>query len=140
MERLRRDQARLASSRPYYYYGGPSYRYYRGGTYYTTNQYGVNMLRQAVNNGYAEGVRAGQADRQDGFRYSPQDSFAYEDAMFGFDAYNVDPGEYQYYFRQGYQRGYEDGYNGRYQYGRYSNGVFSVLGNILQSIFNAESY
>ena len=140
LNRLRRDQIRLQNSRPYYYYGGPSYRYYRGGSYYETNQYGVNMLRQAINNGYAEGVRAGQADRQDGFRFSPQDSYAYEDAMYGFDNYYVDPGEYQYYFRQGFQRGYEDGYNGRYQYGTYSNGVFNILSNILSSIFSAQSY
>ena len=140
LERLRRDQYRLASSRPYYYYGGPSYRYYRGGSYYTTNEYGVNMLRQAINNGYAEGIRAGQADRQDGQRFNPQDSYAYEDAMYGFDAYYVDPSEYQYYFREGFRRGYEDGYNGNYRYGSYSNGAFSILGNILLNIFNARSY
>ena len=36
-----------------------------GGRYYETNQYGADLLRQAVNYGYDQGVRAGQADRQD---------------------------------------------------------------------------
>jgi flagellar biosynthesis/type III secretory pathway protein FliH len=37
----------------------------RGGSYYETNEYGADLLRQAVNNGYQEGFRAGEADRQD---------------------------------------------------------------------------
>ena len=48
-----------------YYYTAPSYRYYRGGTYYETNEYDANLLRQAVNHGYEEGFRTGEADRQD---------------------------------------------------------------------------
>jgi hypothetical protein len=46
----------------------------------------------------------------------------------------VDLNEYQYYFREGFRRGYEDGYYGRYQYGSYSNGNYSILGAILDSI------
>jgi hypothetical protein len=30
-----------------------------GGRYYETNQYGAQMLRQSINNGYEEGFRAG---------------------------------------------------------------------------------
>jgi len=48
-----------------YYYTAPSYRYYRGGSYYETNVYGADLLRQAVNSGYQEGFCAGEADRQD---------------------------------------------------------------------------
>ena len=98
------------------------------------------MLRQAVRDGYEEGVRAGQADRQDGYRFSPQDSIAYQDASYGYNSYYVDLPEYNYYFREGFRRGYEDGYYSRWQYGSYSNGVFSILGNILSSIFNVQSY
>ena len=37
-------------------------------------------------------------------------------------------------------RGYEDGYYGRNRYGSYSNGSFSLLGNILNAILNLQSY
>src|SRR4029078_1359303 len=38
-----------------YFYAAPNYRYSRGGTFYETNQYGANLLRQAVNYGYEQG-------------------------------------------------------------------------------------
>jgi len=98
------------------------------------------MLRQAVNYGYEEGARAGQADREDRFRANYQDSFAYQDATYGYNGYYVDLNEYRYYFREGFRRGYEDGYYGRSRYGSYSNGAFSILGNILQQIFTAQPY
>ena len=138
-ERLRQDQIRLQNSRAYYY-GRPDYRYYRGGRYYETSQYGADLLRQAVRNGYEEGVRAGQADREDGYRFSYQDSLAFQDASYGYNSYNVDLSEYNYYFREGFRRGYEDGYYSRTRYGTYSNGVFNILGNILLGIFNAQNF
>jgi hypothetical protein len=134
---LRQDQLRLQSWR-YSDYGPSNYRYSRGGSYYETNQYGAQMLRQAVNNGYEEGLRAGQADREDGWDFSPEDAIGYEDGSYGYDSYNVDLGEYQYYFREGFRRGYEDGYYGRSQYGRYSNGSGSILGTILEAILNLQ--
>ena len=73
------------------------------------------MLRQAINNGYDEGFRAGQADRQDGWGFSPQDAIGYEDASYGYD-----------------------GYYSRNQYGRYSNGSASILGTILETILNLQ--
>jgi len=121
-------------------YGSPNYRYSRQGNYYETNQYGADLLRRAINNGYEEGFRAGLADRQDGWGYNYQDSGAYDDASYGYDGYYVDVDEYQYYFRQGFQRGYEDGYNGRSQYGQYNNGSYSILGTILNTILNLQSY
>ena len=96
------------------------------------------MLRWAINNRYEEGFRAGQADRQDGWGFSPQDAIGYEDASYGYDGYYVDQSEYQYYFRQGFDRGYEDGYYSRNQYGRYSNGNASILGTILETILNLQ--
>ncbi len=138
-ERLRRDQQRLESWR-YNDYGSSNYRYNRGGRYYETNQYGAQQLRQAVNVGYEEGYRAGQADRQDGWRASYQDSYAYQDATYGYDGYYVNLGEYQHYFREGFRRGYEDGYYSRSQYGRNSNGAISILGAILGQILNFQSF
>jgi hypothetical protein len=139
LERLRQDQVTLQNARSYEY-SAPSYRYSRGDRYYRTNQYGVDMLRQAVNYGYEEGVRAGQADREDRARFSYRDSYAYQDATYGYNGYHVDLNEYRYYFREGFNRGYRDGYYGRFQYGRNTNGAFSLLGNILQQVFNVQPY
>jgi len=137
LQRLRQDQLRLQNWR-YSDYGPSNYRYSRGGSYYETNRYGAQMLQQAVNNGYAEGWRAGQADREDGWGFSPQDAIGYQDSSYGYDGYYVDFSEYQYYFREGFQRGYEDGYYSRSQYGRYSNGTASLLGTILEQILNLQ--
>lgn len=98
------------------------------------------MLRDAVNYGYEEGFRAGQADRNDRWGYNYQQSYGYQDASYGYDSYYVDLSEYNYYFRQGFQRGYEDGYYGRYEYGQYNNGRYNILSQILGSIFNAIVY
>jgi hypothetical protein len=114
-----------------------NYRYYRGGQYYYTSQYGVQMLRDAVNNGYEEGFRAGMADRQDGWGYDYSQSYGYTDASYGYNSYYVDLSEYNYYFREGFRRGYEDGYYSRSNYGRYNNGRYSILDNILGGIFSA---
>ena len=94
------------------------------------------LLQQAVNNGYAEGVRAGQADRQDGYSRGYKDSYAYEDASFGYNGMYVESDDYNYYFRQGFPRGYEDGYNSRSQYGTNSNGTLGILGSVLSAILN----
>jgi len=113
-----------------------NYRYYRGGSYYYTSSYGAQMLRDAVNNGYAQGFEAGQADRQDGWRFDYESAYAYQDGSFGYDCYYVGLDEYNYYFREGFQRGYQDGYYGRYQYGNYSNGRYSILGSVIGSILD----
>jgi len=83
-------------------------------------------------------TQAGQADRQDGWAFSPQDAIGYQDASYGYDGYDVDVNEYQYYFREGFNRGYEDGYYSRNQYGRYSNGTGNILSAILQTILNLQ--
>jgi flagellar biosynthesis/type III secretory pathway protein FliH len=143
-EHVRQQDIRLQNERhdynnDPYFYTAPSYRYNRGGNYYETNEYGANLLREAVNYGYEEGFRAGQADRQDGWASNYQDSFAYQDANYGYDGYYVAQDDYNYYFREGFRRGYEDGYNGRYQYGRYSDGKYTILGGILGSILDLQS-
>jgi hypothetical protein len=138
-ERLRQDQINLQNARSYEY-SAPKYRYSRGGRSYQTNQYGADMLRQAVNYGYEGGARAGQADREDRARFSYKDSYAYQDATYGYNGYHVDLNEYRHCFREGFNRGYQDGYYGRSQYGSNSNGEFSLLGNILQQVFNVRDY
>ena len=55
-------------------------------------------------------------------------SNAYEDANYGYTGMYVDQGDYNYYFRQGFQRGYQDGYNARLQYGRNDNGRSGIPG------------
>jgi hypothetical protein len=134
-QRLQQDRLRLQSFN-YSDYGDPIYRYSRNGTYYNLNQYGADLLQRAVNDGYEEGFRAGQADRQDGWQFDPENTDAFQDASYGYDSYYVDMGEYQNYFREGFRRGYEDGYYGRSQYGSYSNGKYAILGNVLRMILD----
>jgi hypothetical protein len=143
-DRLREQQMRLRDSRydwnsDPYFYSAPVYRYYRAGTSYRVNRYAADMLRDAVRLGYQEGFRAGQADEQDGWRYDYRDSFAYQDANYGYMGYYVDRSEYNYYFREGFRRGYEDGYRRDYQYGRYYNGTPSILDTVLSVILNLRS-
>jgi hypothetical protein len=121
-----------------YFYTAANYRYNRGGRYYETNQYGADLLRQAVNYGYQEGFGAGQADRQDNWRSDYQDSYAYQDANYGYDGYYVDQADYNYYFREGFRRGYEDGYYGRHQFGIYASGRYTILGGLLGSILDLQ--
>ena len=140
-ERLSQQQARFRDDRNHdydhdpYYYTAPIYRYRRGGNYYEINQYGADVLRQAVNYGYEEGFRTGRADREDRWRSSYQDSYAYQDANYGYSGYYVDQDDYNFYFREGFRRGYEDGYASRYHYGRYSDGRYSVLEIVVSRIF-----
>jgi hypothetical protein len=97
------------------------------------------VLRQAVNDGYQEGVRFGQADRQDGYAANYQNNAAYRDANYGYSGYYVDQSDYNYYFRQGFQRGYNDGYYSRSQYGSSLNGQPSILSTLLTSILGLTS-
>jgi hypothetical protein len=136
--RYRNDWRRDYSNDPYFY-SAPIYRYQRAGNYYEVNQYGADTLRQAVNYGYAEGFRTGQADRQDRWRSNYQGAYAYQDANYGFNGFYVGQDDYNYYFREGFRRGYEDGYRSRYQYGSYSNGDYSVLGSLLSEILGFQS-
>jgi len=141
-----RQQQLQVQGREVYVYGRdpyfttpPSYRYSRGGRYYETNQYGVDLLRQAVQYGYDEGLRAGMADRQDRWTFNYQDSYAYQDANYGYGGFYVEREDYNVYFREGFRRGYDDGYHSRSQYGAYVGGRGTVLGAVLATILNFES-
>src|SRR5262249_43012012 len=136
LERVREDQLRLQSWR--YAYSPPIYRYYRGGHYCEANQYAADLLRQAVSYGYEEGIRAGRSDRDDRWGFGYRDSYAYQDATFGYTGYYVSLDTYRYYFREGFRRGYEDGYYGRWHYGTTSGAGFSLLGNVLNVILNLQ--
>jgi len=143
LAQLRQQQLRLQTARNYsndpYIRTAPSYRYAYSGTTRETNQYGADVLRQAVNYGYQQGVRFGQADRQDGWAANYQNSAAYRDANYGYSGYYVDQADYNYYFRQGFQRGYADGYNSQSQYGTSLNGTSSILATLLSSILGLTS-
>jgi hypothetical protein len=145
LERQRQQQITFRNDREHdyerdpYYYTAPSYRYNRGGTYYETNEYGADLLRQAVNHGYEEGFRTGEADRQDRWHSDYQDSYAYRDANYGYSGYYLSQDDYNFYFREGFRRGYEDGYSSRYEYGRYSNGSYSMLDAMVSQLLNLQS-
>jgi hypothetical protein len=131
---LRNDAVYDYNNDPYFY-TPYTFRYSRGGAYYETNQYGADLLRQAVNYGYNEGFRSGQADRQDRWAYNYHTAFAYQDANYGYRGYYVGQSDYHYYFREGFSRGYSDGYYGRYQYGRHgADGRYTVLGGVMSGI------
>jgi hypothetical protein len=121
-----------------YFYTPADYRYYRGDRYYETNDYGINLLRDALNTGYQEGWLAGTADREDGWRSSYDSCYAYRDANYGYNGYYLDRATYNYYFREGFRRGYADGYDRSYQYGRYANGTRSLLGSVLNVVLRIE--
>ena len=121
------------------FYTAPRYRCLYGGGYIVLDAYAADSLRQAVQLGYQEGFRAGQADREDRYRFDYAGSFAYQDATYGYGGY-TELGAYQYYFRRGFVHGYEDGYYGRYQYGVYRNGVATIVAASLNGIFNPRPY
>ena len=123
-----------------YYYTPASYRYYRDGRHYDVNRYAANLLQQAVRYGYEQGVRAGRADRMDGWRSDYRNNFAYMDADYGYNGYYVGRDDYNYYFRQGFQRGYADGYGRDYRYGRYDDGNYNILATVLAAILNLQPF
>jgi flagellar biosynthesis GTPase FlhF len=142
-EHLRQQQERLQSDRYDYdndpfYYTPPTYRYRRGDRYYQTNQYGAEALRKASNKGYQAGYKAGRADKKDKWRFDYQQSFAYQDANYGYDGRYVRQDDYNYYFREGFQRGYDDGYQGRRKYGRNTNGSDALFDSVLGKILKLE--
>src|SRR3546814_11286633 len=112
-----------------------SYRYSYQGNGQRTNRYGADLIRQAINYGYQEGLYAGRADRQDNWRNDYRDSYAYQDANYGYNGYYIPHNQYNYYFRQGFQRGYEDGYYTRHQSGyRADNGNSATPAAILTTV------
>ena len=124
-QKLERQQQRYNQMR---------YRVYNNGRYYNYDDQGVQVLRQAVNNGYQQGYQAGQYDRSNRYRYgSSARNYRYNSYNNGY----VEQNQYQYYFQQGFERGYQDGYSTRRQYGNNSGGILS---SILSTILNIQQY
>ena len=121
-----------------YYFAQPNYRYYYDNDYYYINRYQADLIRQALNYGYQEGFQAGRADRYDHWGYDYRSNYIYQDADYGYYGYYVREDEYNYYFREGFQRGYEDGYYSRSRYGHYDRGAYNLLGTVLDSVFRLE--
>jgi len=123
------------------------YRINRNGTWYNTDNRGADALRQAVNEGYRQGFAAGRSDRNGTRRGGWSNNNVYRSGTYGYQSV-VAQNQYQYYFRQGFQRGYQDGsnskyrddYNGEYQYGMNNNGTPSILGTVLNQLLNIQSY
>jgi hypothetical protein len=140
---LQQQQERLRAQRDLQrdpYYATPmSYRYRVGDADRQTNQYGADMLRQAVNDGYEQGWKAGRADRADRWPSNYQKSYAYQDANYGYNGAYIPQSDYNYYFREGFRRGYEDGYARHSQYGTVSNGNPSILSTILSGILGLQT-
>ena len=102
---------------------------------YRTDQRGVDLLQQAINEGYRQGFQLGQQDRNSRRKSNWKRNNIYRSGDMGYDSH-VDRGQYQYYFQQGVQRGYDDGWNSRNRYGTGN----SVLGNILNILLNPRPY
>ena len=137
--RLAQQQRQMLVARDYsrdpYITSPYIYQYAVSGYPRYTNQYGADVLKQGVNYGYQEGYQAGQADRQDGWAANYGSSYAYTDANYGYTGNYVSQSDYNYYFRQGFQKGYSDGYYTRSQYGTNSlTGSQSILGTVLSAI------
>jgi len=123
------------------------YRVNRDGRWYNTDHRGADLLRQAVNEGYRQGFAAGRADRNARRHGGWTNNNVYRSGTYGYQN-SVQQSQYQYYFRQGFQRGYQDGsnsryqdgYNGDYQYGTYNGGNLNILGSILNQILNIQRY
>jgi hypothetical protein len=138
-KKLQKEQQKLERQRQKFQAKQDRWRINRGGRYYQTDYRGVELLRQAVNEGYRQGFYAGQQDRNSRRRSNYYGSSIYQSGTYGYQSY-VDSAQYRYYFQQGFQRGYQDGYNSRNQYGSSRNGVVSILGAVLQGILNAQQY
>lgn len=138
IRQLQQQQARIPVNRNYdqdrYYSAPATVRYRLGGFNRETNEYGEQMLRQAVSYGYQQGYLAGRADRRDGVPSNYARLFAYQDANYGFTGEYIPQGDYNSFFRQGFIRGYEDGYGNAFRYGSFANGSATILGSVLSSI------
>ena len=136
---LQAQRARMRAERdydidPYYDDDLPTYRYRVGNTIRETNEYGADLLEQAVNDGYDQGVHVGRADRLDGRVSSYRSTFAYQDANYGYEGLYISQNDYNYYFREGFRRGYTDGYGSTSHFGSFNNGSGFILPSVLSGI------
>jgi hypothetical protein len=115
------------------------FRVYRGDRYYETDGRGADLLRQAISEGYRHGYAEGGLDRESSKKNGGTGSAVYKSGSSGYQSY-VDPGEYRYYFRQGFLRGYQDGYANRSDYGYQSNGRLEVMVSVVNKLLTVAAY
>lgn len=83
----------------------------RYGRHYRYSEREVRQIGRR--NGYELGLREGQRDYRQGFRFDYKHNRAYKDGKIGYrDEYHHD-GNYKDGFREGFEAGYREGYNGR---------------------------
>jgi len=115
------------------------YRVVRDDKTYLTDGKGADLLRQSINQGYAQGVAEGRSDRERGKHSNWNNSDIYKSGSYGYKDI-VDRKEYRYYFREGFQRGYEDGFNNRFEYGYNNGGTLTVFCSLIGAILEVEVY
>ena len=118
---------------------GKDYRYVSRGTVRRTSQAGTEMIYRAINNGYERGIFIGHTDRKDNWKHDPENSYVYQDAIYGYDGYEIDLAEYRFYFQQGFWRGYEDGFYKRFVYGKEEKDKLTVLETVILKIVEFKS-
>ena len=82
---------------------------------------------------------AGATDRRYTRRDDYRDESYYRSGTYGYQSY-VDRDQYQYYYREGFERGYRDGYTDQSRFGTYSGGKWSILTTVLNGILNLRSF
>ena len=65
----------------------------------------------AFDNGFRDGVNAGQKDLRQGKYYKPERHDAYEDGDRGYHGYYGDKNRYRVQYREGFLRGYQNGFH-----------------------------
>lgn len=88
---------------------GPGYRY--GGYGYENRRYYREVERVAYDNGFHEGLEAGEHDGRSGRRYEPYRHTDWRDSDEGYRRDYGDRDFYQRSFRSGFEAGYSQAYS-----------------------------
>lgn len=97
-----------------YAYGQPTYR----DPYYNNGRYAREIERRAWDNGFRDGVRAGERDGRGSRRYEPGRHDDWRDANDGYRREYGDRNFYRRSYRSGFEAGYSQAYR-QYDRGRY---------------------
>ena len=132
-QRQELEQQRDIEHEPYIT-AAPTFRYRYNGVVRETNEYGAQLLRNAVNAGYEQGYAQGRDDRRDRLSSNYRRAFAYQDANYGYSGRYVAQDDYNYYFRQGFRDGYTDGYANGHRYGTINGSSAAILASVAAGI------
>lgn len=133
--RIQRERLRLQRQQVARQTQNNRFRVNRNGQWHNVDNRQSELLRQAINAGYRQGLTAGRNDSNSRRQMSWNNSNVYRNGTYGYQSY-VRRDLYQHYFQQGFQRGYQDGFNSRTQYGNGGN----IIGTILQGILGLQRY